>query len=167
MVLGEPASLGTLLELGNCSLDVLRRLVDRPAGQSLTVLSRSPDKPLDVQESVTTIRRNFETASFYAVTQLALWLAKPGLESSVVETEPEEKSTEVPEKERRGGSRASLSIAERLRRGMSGEMAVDLQNMLTRAKPLIAKTAPIVGEKEIDITAVLSRFVQERIVLPA
>ncbi|KJA28250.1 hypothetical protein HYPSUDRAFT_197752 [Hypholoma sublateritium FD-334 SS-4] len=36
VVLGEPASLGTLLELGNRTLDILRNLVQRPPGQSIT-----------------------------------------------------------------------------------------------------------------------------------
>ena len=159
--------MGTLLELGNSSLDVLRRLVDRPAGQALTVGNRSPDKPLDVQESVITVRRNFETAAFYAVTQLALWLAKPEFDGTGMEMEIEEPQVEVSDKDRRGVGRRAPSMADRLRRGMTGEMANDLQNMLNRAKPLITKTTTIVGEQEIDLTAVLSRFVQERIVVPA
>lgn len=163
--MGEPTSLGTLLELGNCSLDVLRRLVDRPAGQSLTII-RSPEKPLDVQETVATLRRNFEVVAFYAVTQLAMWLSKPEFDSSSPEMDVEEK-LDGSEKDRRIGRRQSLTMAERLRRGMTGDMAVDLQSLLTRAKPLIAKTATIVGEKEVDLTAVLARFVQERIMVPA
>ncbi|KAG2088372.1 uncharacterized protein F5147DRAFT_781009 [Suillus discolor] len=35
VVPGKPASLGTLLELVNCTLNVLRHLVDRPAGQAI------------------------------------------------------------------------------------------------------------------------------------
>ena len=75
MVLGEPASLGTLLELGNRTLDVLRDLVQRPAGQSLTdpsSLSGSFLTAIGVKEGVLIARRNLEEIQVYAVTQLAM-----------------------------------------------------------------------------------------------
>ncbi len=163
--------MGTLFELGNCSLDVLRHLVDRPAGQSLTLISRVSDnlKPLDVGESVSIVRRNLEAVVFYAVTQLAMWLAKPELDAGIHDMETEERllgETQISEKERRAGRRRSMTMAERLRRGMTGEMAADLQALLTRAKPVMAKSAATVGGNQVDLTAVLSRFVQERILVP-
>ena len=54
-MLGEPASLGTLLELGNRTLDILRNLVHRPPGQSITDpagLSCSYTTPLGVKQGV-------------------------------------------------------------------------------------------------------------------
>ena len=59
-----------------------------------------------------------------------------------------------------------LRVVRRLRRGLTGDLAEDLKNLLKRGAPLIAKTASIVGPKEVDLTPVLSRFVQERIVIP-
>ncbi|KAI0782601.1 hypothetical protein C8Q75DRAFT_811686 [Abortiporus biennis] len=166
VVLGEPASIGTLLELGNCSLDVLRRLVDRPATQAITP-DNNAEKPLDVRESVGAARSNLEGVLFYAVTQLALWLAKPDLGTS----NDMEMDDNVPLENRgqdNGGDRnraksSSMTMAERLRRGMSGEMASDIQALLVKSKPVIAKSATVLGTKTIDLTPILSRFVQEKI----
>ena len=47
-----------------------------------------------------------------------------------------------------------------------GEMAAYLQSLLNKAKPVIAKSAGVLGEKEVDLTQVLSFFVQERIAVP-
>ncbi|KAJ7606908.1 hypothetical protein FB45DRAFT_949451 [Roridomyces roridus] len=136
VVLGEPASMGTLLELGNCTLDVLRDLVNRPAGQSLSDVGSLPGTyALDVRQGVATARRNLEALLIYASTQLAMWLSKPDLT------------------EERRAPRQSLSLADRLRRGVTGEMAADLQSLLTKSKPIIAKS-----------DAVLTNFLQERIV---
>ena len=63
--------------------------------------------------------------------------------------------------------RKSMTLAERLRRGMSGEMAVDVQALLVRAKPVIAKSEAILGNKSVDLIPILSRFVQERILSSA
>ena len=142
----------------------MKRLVDRPAGQNLSVV-RSNDKPLDVEESLAAVRRHFEGVAFYCVTQLALWLAKPEFDGGSLDMEVDEKMGEQGDKEKRLAGRRSLTMAERLRRSMTGEMAADLLGLLTRAKPLIAKTTPILGEKEVDVVDVLSRFVQERIIV--
>lgn len=165
MVLGEPTSIGTLLELGNCSLDILRALVDRPALQAITPATSITTKPLDVRDSVTTTRRTLESVLFYTVTQLALWLARPDTEPAPNELGPDDSMTgygREQEKERRP-KRQPLTLAERLRRGMSGEMASDVQSLLNKAKPVIAKSDNALAKKSTDLTAVLSRFVQERI----
>ncbi|KAI0677700.1 hypothetical protein C8Q78DRAFT_960939 [Trametes maxima] len=172
VVLGEPASLGTLLELGNCSLDILRLLVDRPPTQALTPAT-SVEKALDVRDTVAVARRSLEAALLYAVTQLALWLSKPEFDAPAHEPDADDMLVEGPPGEsmsvekRRAARKASLTLAERLRRGMTGEMAVDLQGLLGKAKPVIAKSAVVLGEKEVDLTQVLSYFVQERISMPA
>lgn len=170
VVLGEPASLGTLLELGNCSLDILRLLVDRPPTQALTPAT-SGEKALDVRDTVAVTRRNLEAALLYAVTQLAMWLSKPEFDAPsnepdgddmMVEGQPQDAASL---KERRA-LKASMTMAERLRRGMKGEMAADLQALLNKAKPVIAKSATVLGEKDVDLTQVLSFFVQERVSVP-
>ena len=182
-MLGEPASLGTLLELGNCSLDILRLLVDRPAAQALTPDSSARDKALDVRDTVAATRRTLEAALLYAATQLAMWLSKPefasggapapggdagmdgdGDDAMLVEGAHREAGAH---KERRGARRVSQSMAERLRWGMKGEMAADLQALLNKARPVVAKSATVLGEKDVDLTQVLLYFVQERIALPA
>ena len=50
---------------------------------------------------------------------------------------------------------------------MKGEMAADLQALLSKARPVVAKSATVLGEKDVDLTQVLLYFVQERIALPA
>ncbi|KAI0658630.1 hypothetical protein C8Q70DRAFT_993204 [Cubamyces menziesii] len=185
VVLGEPASLGTLLELGNCSLDILRLLVDRPPTQALTPATSS-EKALDVRDTVAAARRALEAALLYAVTQLAMWLSKPEFDTPQPEAEADtdmlveggpggggsgDASAAVVAaaslKERRAARKATMTLAERLRRGMTGEMAADLQALLGKAKPVIAKSMTVLGEKDVDLTQALSYFVQERISVPA
>jgi nuclear pore complex protein Nup188 len=160
--------MGTLLELGNCTLDVLRDLVNRPAGQSLT---NTPGSSLDVRQGVLTARRNLEGVLVYAVTQLVMWLSKPEFDVAAPEADADEaQSMEVQRtetsKERRP-PRPSMSLAERLRRGMTGEMAADLQSLLNKSKPIIVKSDTVLGKGSVDLTQVLSNFLQERISAPA
>ncbi len=176
VVLGEPASLGTLLELGNVSLDILRLLVDRPPTQALTPATGA-DKALDVRDTVAATRRNLEAALLYAVTQLALWLSKPEFDAPAADADGDDmmvvvggdhhhhqlgESASASVRERRA-RKASLTMAERLRRGMRGEMAADLQALLGKARPVVAKSAGVLGAGDGDLTQVLAYFVQERI----
>ncbi|KAF9226911.1 hypothetical protein BS17DRAFT_697218 [Gyrodon lividus] len=170
VVLGEPTSLGTLLELANCSLDVLRHLVNRPGGQAIAPSASVKDVPLDVREATITTRRNLEALLVYAVTQLAMWLSKPDFDPAASEMETEEHNSqalETRESTKGRAPRASLTLAERLRRGMTGEMAADLQALLTRSKPVLLKSDEVLGKTEGgDLTQVLARFLNERVVVP-
>ncbi|KIJ13298.1 hypothetical protein PAXINDRAFT_136264 [Paxillus involutus ATCC 200175] len=171
VVLGEPTSLGTLLELANCSLDVLRHLVNRPAGQAIAPSASAKDVPLDVREATATARRSLEALLVYAVTQLAMWLTKPDFDPAASEMETEEhnpQTLETRESTKGRAPRASLTLAERLRRGMTGEMASDLQALLTRSKPVLVKSDEVLGRTEGggDLMQVLSRFLNERVVAP-
>ncbi len=69
VVLGEAASLGTLLELGNRSLDVLKNLVQRPSpGQSISDSAALPGPyptALGVKEGVVIVRWNLEEILLY------------------------------------------------------------------------------------------------------
>ncbi|KAF8433047.1 nucleoporin subcomplex protein binding to Pom34-domain-containing protein [Boletus edulis BED1] len=169
VVLGEPTSLGTLLELANCTLDVLRSLVNRPAGQAIVPSTSIKDVPLAVEQATLTARRTLEALLVYAVTQLAMWLAKPDFDPVATEAEAEEysHSHNAPLDANKG--RAPRALAERLRRGMTGEMTADLQALLTRARPVLAKSEEVLSKSEggKDLTLVLSRFLTERIVGPA
>ncbi|TCD64241.1 hypothetical protein EIP91_004343 [Steccherinum ochraceum] len=171
VVLGEPTSIGTLLELGNRCLDVLRHLVDRPPTQAITPGTSGSEEVLNVRETVDAIRSTLEASLFYAVTQLAMWLAKPEFDGSAKEVDLDDSMAlgepdSAKERERKS-QRQSLTMAERLRRGMTGEMASDVQALLIRAKSVVAKSTTVSGEKGVDLTAVLARFVQEKIVVPS
>ena len=171
-MLGEPASLGTLLELGNRTLDVLRNLVHRPPGQSITDpagLSRSYTTPLGVKQGVIIARRNLEGILLYSVTQLAMWLSKPDFDRTPLDPDvddPQAMDTSrtdslVVVKERR--PRSSITMAERLRRGMTGEMAGDLQSLLTKSKAIIQTSDGVIGQPSVDITQILLNFLHDRI----
>ncbi|KAF9553540.1 hypothetical protein CPC08DRAFT_673179 [Agrocybe pediades] len=176
VVLGEPASLGTLLELGNRSLDILRTLVQRPAGQSIVdigsvSLSTSQRASLEVKQAVIISRRNLEEILLYAVTQLAMWLSKPDFDSGPAgEQEPEDQLMDTTTKldtgkdsTRRAARSAMSSMAERLRRGMTGEMAGDLQSLLNKSKAMFASSNAIVGKSSVDISQILLNFLHDRV----
>ncbi|KAF8632804.1 hypothetical protein AX15_001669 [Amanita polypyramis BW_CC] len=181
VVPGEPASMGTLLELGNCTLDVLRDLVNRPARQSIlpagTIPTRLSDPGLDVRQGVLTARRNLETVLTYAVTQLIMWLVKPDFEPSSDsmtldgEDERMDGKEQNQHQQHRSHGRSSASLAERVRRGMTGEVAADLQALITKAKPIIEKSDDVLDSggnaKSVDLTDVLGKFLQERVVVLA
>ena len=145
----------------------------------MTVPARTPGAPLDVGDSIKAVRRCFEAVSLYGVTQLAQWLARPDFErtaASATDMEVEEPGEVMMvgagsvEKEK-AAMRQSMSMAERFRRGLMGEMALDFHTMLLKAKMVVPKanralgtsTAPGPDAKEVDLTAVLDQFVQERI----
>lgn len=176
--MGEPASLGTLFELGNCTLDILRLLIDRPPGQAITPMAAKAttgyEKPLDVREAVSATKQTLETVLTYALTQMAMWLSKPefdaksggfgGADMDTDEPPQEQKGLEsLSGKERRGQRRATVSMADRLRRGMTGEMATDLQTLLEKTKPVIEKGQKLVGGDDVDIMDILSHFLKEHI----
>ncbi|KAJ3512033.1 hypothetical protein NLJ89_g3758 [Agrocybe chaxingu] len=158
VVLGEPASLGTLLELGNRTLDVLKDLVNRPPGQSLTDPSALP-------------------GSYSTALGLAMWLSKPDFDSTPVDAEAEDVQAMAMDTSARPGAeqgkdsgaggrrapRSSMTMAERLRRGMTGEMAGDLQTLLTKSRPIIVASDKVLGKPSVDLTQVLLNFMHERI----
>jgi nuclear pore complex protein Nup188 len=164
--------MGTLLELGNCTLDVLRDLVGRPAGQAIapaTGSSEPHESPLDVKEGVITARHNLETILIYAATQLAMWLSKPEPDTTT-EMDTDDQAQDIHHhhhkeavKERKT-TRPSSTLVDRLRRGMTGEMASDLQSLLNKAKPIILKSKNVLGTTDdVDLTQVLSNFLHERV----
>ena len=170
MVLGEPASLGTLLELGNRTLDVLRNLVQRPPCQSITdasALCGSYKTAVDVKAGVLIARRNLEEIQLYAVTQLAMWISKPDFDTSPADAENDD--LQAMDASRADGtnekrhSRSSITMAERLRRGMTGEMAADLHSLLMKSKPILVASDTIIGGTSVDFSQILLKFLHERI----
>lgn len=148
---------------------MLRNLVSRPAGQAIVPSTSVKDVPLAVNQATLTARRTLEALLVYAVTQLAMWLSKPDFDPAATEAEVEEHSHSHNAQLDASKGRAPRALAERLRRGMTGEMTADLQALLTRARPVLAKSEEVLGKLEggKDLTQVLSRFLTERIVVPA
>ena len=130
---------------------------------------KASEKPLDVRESVAVTRRNLEAVVFYGVTQLAMWLSKPEFDSNTRDMDIEEPNQEAqtPDKERRAAPRRPVGMANRLRRGMTGEMAVDFQSLLNKAKPVMQKSTAALERKSVDLTSILANFVNERILVPS
>jgi nuclear pore complex protein Nup188 len=144
---------------------VLRDLVSRPAGQTIVPPPSSTfERPLDVKQGVLIARQNLEAVCLYAITQLGLWSAKPEFDGADVEVDEPVDNPSLRDdiKERR---RASLTIAERFRRGMTGEMNTDLQSLLQKAKPVIQKSETMTGSSSsgVDLTPVLLKFLHDRI----
>lgn len=167
MVLDESASIGTLLELGNCALDVLRDLSGRPIGQAIVPPSLSTfERPLDVKQGALTSRRTLEAVCLYAVTQLAMWVSKPDFDASgdieLDDVVDNHSSNDGKDRERR---KVSVAIGERFRRGMTGEMSSDLRGLLQKAKPVMVKTETMLGAKSdvTDLTQVLLGFLEDHI----
>ncbi|KAI0031662.1 hypothetical protein K488DRAFT_51614 [Vararia minispora EC-137] len=75
-VLGEPASIGTLIEVASSASDILSQLSSRPATQALAPPSSngSTGTPLDVRSAARTVRRTLESVLFFGAAQLALHL---------------------------------------------------------------------------------------------
>jgi nuclear pore complex protein Nup188 len=159
VVLGEPASVGTLLEIAGSATDILSQLVSRPAGQALApssaFSSTSSESPLDVSVAENTIRRTLESTFFYATTQLGLWLVRP-------------EALEITDTEMDEGADGSITSAgrarldDRVRRGMVGEMAGELRSAAERARGVLTKSRG--KEKDIDVVGVLLHFLNERVI---
>ncbi|KAI0315384.1 hypothetical protein OF83DRAFT_1132304 [Amylostereum chailletii] len=161
VVLGEPASMGTLLELTSSALDVLSQLVARPTGQALAPPSsistsvRGAERALDVGEARHTARQTVEVVLMYAATQLGMWLERPeGGDGAGADGEMEEMGE--------GGERRreSSGLSERVRRGMVVEMGGELRALMERARGVQGKSRE--GET-VDITDVLLRFLNEHV----
>lgn len=169
------------MELGNRTLDILRNLIQRPPGQKIAdvgSLTGTQTVALSVKEGVVVARRNLEEVLLYAVTQLAMWLSKPDLDHGSGPEDAEDLSMEEQGvgvgvsigvsvtgaglDARRGPGRG-MTMAERLRRGMTGEMTGDLQTLLSKSKPVLASSDAIIGKPSVDLTQVLLNFLHERI----
>ena len=190
--MGEPASLGTFLELGNRTLDILKNLVQRPPGQSITdrgALPGSYSTVLGVKEGATIARRNLEEILVYSVTQLAMWLCKPDTDSNVLGGQMDGEDFEGQTSMLQGpGSgvamdvssrhegvgvkelkrsvalpRGGVSLTERMRRGMAGEIVGDLHALLMRSKGVIAASGQVIGKPSVDLTQILLNFLHERV----
>lgn len=97
-----------------------------------------------------------------------MWVSKPEFDGGDIEVdEPaDNQSLRSDSKERR---RTSSTIAERLRRGMTGEMNTDLQGLLLKAKPVITKSESLISSSSggVDLTQVLFKFLHDRIGAPS
>lgn len=122
-----------------------------------------------MKQGVLTARRTLEAVCLYAITQLGMWVSTPEFDAGgdfEVDEPMDNQGLKVDvgkdrERERR---RASITIGERLRRGMTGEMNTDLQGLLMKAKPVMQKSDGIVSPGSgVDLTQVLLKFLNERI----
>jgi len=175
--------MGTLLELANCTLDVLTHLVLHPAKQSLApstaLTTRASERPLDVHDAILTTRRNLEVVLYYAAAQLGAWLVRPELFEGGVygpatgDAEMDDPNANLdtlsvsPRERRVAARRESVSLAERLRRGMTGEMAGELRALIEKARGVLVKSKQVAGESAVDVTAVLVTFLNERVLVGA
>ncbi|TDL30046.1 hypothetical protein BD410DRAFT_780570 [Rickenella mellea] len=168
---GEPASIGTLLELGNCAHDILRFLVHQKPAQTAAA-SVTTWTPEDVKAHTRAARQVLECVLMYSATQLVMWLIKhDGEHTGDMDLDDQAQEGHrvdvgaLKDRDRRM-KRKSLSLADRLRRGMTGEMTMDLQTLIIKSKQVITESARVLGPETIDLTQVLANFMEERVVAP-
>lgn len=171
VILEDPASIGTLLELGNSTIDLLSELVNLPAGQALItpgpLLSSKFAAGLNVKNAVTVARRNIEAILVYASTQLAMSLLKPEVDASN-EMDMDDLDVSMTTKSDgvldRRGPRASVSMvaSERLRR-MTSDLGNDLRELNSKAGEQIRKSENVLKSGGVDLTPILAAFIKERI----
>ena len=70
------------------------------------------------------------------------------------------------EQRRSSSRRESTVLTERMRRGLTGEISSELKAVLEKARNLLAKSQPTVGENQstVDITKVLLGFLNQRVI---
>lgn len=168
--MGEPASIGTLLELGNCAYETLKFLAEKKQATVETDRTRA-------LSTIKVVRQLLECVVLYASTQLVMWLTKQDGEQAGDMDLDEKQQTEghayghsadanastLKDREReRRMKRKSLTLADRLRRGMTGEMMMDLQALVTKSKTVIAKSSEIIGDpKLVDLMHIMGSFLQD------
>ena len=127
------------------------------------------------------VRQLLENVVLYASTQLVMWLMKQdGEQSGEMELDEQQgdghgynhrsdlSASTLKDREReRRMKRKSLTLADRLRRGMTGEMTMDLQSLVNKSKPIIAKSSKIIGDpKLIDLMHIVGSFLQDYAINP-
>ena len=165
----EPASIGTLLELGNCTFDILRFLINQRPSPSMPAVTTSATSraPPDFKSNIRSALVMFECIMLYMSTQFVMWLVKEEGETAGEmdldeHADPQGHSADLLAKDRdRRARRKSSTLADRLRRGMTGEMAGDLQALVAKAKPVLEKGAEILGLGSVDLTHVLKNFIED------
>ncbi|EJD01706.1 uncharacterized protein FOMMEDRAFT_111741 [Fomitiporia mediterranea MF3/22] len=176
VTMGEPASIGTLLELGNCSYESLHFLANKKTNVLPASSVQAPKVPQ--YGDIRIYRQALETVLVYASTQLVMWLSKhDGEQTGEMELDESQQpseghgyglkadvsTTKDRERERRL-RRKSLTLADRLRRGMTGEMTMDLQALVAKAKDAIAASSEILATPEPgDLLQVLATFLEDRV----
>lgn len=105
-----------------------------------------------------TARKTVEALLVYAATQLAMWLSKPEFDAAEMDSEDHIPQTMDM---RESSKRPSRALTDRIRRGMPGEMATDLEKLLKQAKPILQKSVDDNRNVKGDLTQVLLRFMSE------
>ena len=108
----------------------------------------------------------FECIMLYMSTQFVMWLIKEegetGGEMDLDEHgDSQGFSADMLKDRDRKTRRKSSTLADRLRRGMTGEMAGDLQALVAKAKPVLEKSSEILGLGSADLTHVLKNFIED------
>jgi nuclear pore complex protein Nup188 len=102
----------------------------------------------------------------YSVTQLAMWISKSKFDASGngngdMEVEPSSTAeSQRGDNEQRKSAKAT-PLAERLRRGMTGEIADDLEALLKKAKTALEEGATV--DPKQNLALVLSNFLKEHL----
>ncbi|KDQ15482.1 hypothetical protein BOTBODRAFT_158346 [Botryobasidium botryosum FD-172 SS1] len=135
--LNEPASIGTLLELGGWAIDIARHLTAKTGPNALPKALLLPSLtllPFEQKMTLNAAQQTVEATLVYATTQLSLWLSTPGFQSSAPSPSPG-RAEEGMDWDQRAGR-----VDDRLKREVR-DLATDLQVLMARAKEVFAKTS--------------------------
>jgi nuclear pore complex protein Nup188 len=116
-----------------------------------------------------TARNLLELIMLYCVTQLAMWLSKPEFDMAFggggggdVDNE-ESQGNETEGVKDRKAPRTSLNLAERLRRGITGEMADDLESLLQKGRMALEDDGGPGAAKHKNLSPILIHFFEEHL----
>ncbi|KIJ57226.1 hypothetical protein M422DRAFT_219126 [Sphaerobolus stellatus SS14] len=160
---GEPASTGTLLELGTCAVDILKHVsatVASSAEKPAVLSSSIPLPSFSARSTAIAASQVLETVLTYAVTQLALWV-------EIAEHHQEGgRGMDLDEgHEREGGEkrrRTSMGVGGRVRKE---EMVEDLKSLLSTSRPVIEKAQQQLKLDSQGIVLLLIGFLEKRLAL--
>jgi len=138
--LNEPASIGTLLELGGWAIDIARHLSSKTGSNTLPKASLLPSlslAPFEQNLTLNAAQQAVEATLVYATTQLSLWLCTPGFKS-IDSTPSPSRNDDGMEWDQRGSRISPGQVDDRLKREVR-DLATDLQVLVARAKEVFTK----------------------------
>ncbi|KIM22527.1 hypothetical protein M408DRAFT_332895 [Serendipita vermifera MAFF 305830] len=158
VTVGELATMGTLLEMGNGIIDILQhiKLTDGPVKFSMVYSTPTFDSSYDVS----VLSQSLESIAIFSVTQLAVWQYQITAGNSGMEDEPGMEWDDVgygkdPTMGRVGKRAAMLP-------GLGGDVLNELTSMLSKAKAALAKSAGVKDPSK-SLMALLEAFLNMRV----
>lgn len=161
MTLGEVATIGTLIELGNGAVEIMQHL-NGPAGSktpSNVSMPHSSTPIFDTKVDLRILGQSLESIAMLSVTQLAVWhhqittaAAEPTMEEDLNYDWDGKESTLI-----LGGAKKMAMLVS-----LGGDVLNDLVGMLGKMKTVVKKTGSE-ETKQKDIISMLEGFLESKV----